>query len=373
MLANVVIVILAAVTGSVLGGSRAWEAPLHHEVQLDRDRFARIAVDEAGYAIRRVSHNDTGNNNINKRWFGVRAGAGPNPTRLWPDKTISYCYDTPESQAVLDEPFQLAIKMWSAGFEDGSGGLDPMTFKYQMVAAAGTACTRNSQRDKILVVSLGNALSTTVGRPLLNANNPDDRGPSMILSTNDNVELGGTVFGEHWDCQALKDFVTVRGKIFAKHGAIKGQEKVDEMCVSQAVAVEWGFSASDWLPIKANYIHPRSVPLTRAGYKHVDWESIMLYPSGAGGGGSARPPTNPSENPDVYDQRTPVLLRNDGSKIRTNAIPSKGDVAGIKYLYEGPVVAAGGYILPNDKKHKRFPNFMKDLMGKKGKSCENPS
>ncbi|WYZ42084.1 hypothetical protein EsH8_V_000979 [Colletotrichum jinshuiense] len=414
MLAKVVVV-LAASTWSVLGGSRAWEAPLSHQVQLDRRRFEAIPVDEAGYAVRRTANNGTASNN-KKRWVGLRPGAGDKPSYLWPDKTISYCFDTTDSRDKLEEPLELAFNMWAAAFEDGTGGLNRLVYKYSMVAEPGTACTGNSQRDKILVVShndLG-VHATSVGRPPLDARRPDFKGPEMKLSTRDDVgqlnivanfahEVGhawglyhehqnplfwrypygtssdnileGTVFGDYWDCTALKDYWIVRGKITQEKGTgEEAQQIMRDVCQKQSAASNWSFSAADWLPIKANYRYSSGVPNFGADYTHVDWDSIMLYPSGAGGVGSARPPTNPSEDPEVYDGRTPVLRRNDGAKIHTNAIPSKRDVEGIKALYENaiPGTEAEAYVLPNDKKSSRFTDFIKDFSFKKNKECANP-
>ncbi|KZL80227.1 hypothetical protein CI238_06531 [Colletotrichum incanum] len=411
-----VVVVLAALTWPVLGGSRAWEAPLSHQVQLDRHRFDAIPVDEAGYAVPRIAENGTTGSNV-KRWVSMRPGVGDKPSYLWPDKTINYCFDTTDSRDKLDEKLNSAFNMWAASFEDGSGGLNRLLYKYSMVAEPGTACTENSQRAKILVVShndLG-VHSTTIGQRPLDAERPEYKGPTMKLSTRDDVgqlnilanfahEVGhawglihehqnplfwrypygtssddifeGTVFGDHWECSALRDYYTVRGKITQKHGTGEEAEQImRDVCLLQSAADEWGFSAADWLPVKANFKYSSSVPNAGADYTHVDWDSIMLYPSGAGGRGTARPPTNPSENPDAYDQRTPVLLRNDGVKIHTNAIPSKGDVEGIKALYENSMPGEQGktYVLPNDKKSSRFGSFIKDFSLKKKKNCPNPN
>ncbi|KAL8294393.1 hypothetical protein RB601_001775 [Gaeumannomyces tritici] len=416
MLVNIVFV-LVAFAWLVLGGSRAWEAPLRHQVQLDSHRFEVIPVDEAGYAIRRVATNSTTGNN-RKRWLGLRAGSGMNPSYLWPDKTISYCYDSTSSRDKLKEPLEMAFTMWAAGFEDGTAGLNRLVYKYVEVAKPGTACTKNSQSDKILLISHNDRgmLSSHVGRPPLDDLSPEYKGPVMQLSMRDDIgqlntvaniahevghawgllhehqnpffwrfpygsvssaDMEGKVFGDYWDCSALKDYFLVRGKIINKHGAgsAAAEQIMLDVCQNHGAASHWGFSAADWLPIKANYRHPNTIPYMGASYEHVDWDSIMLYPSGAGGIGPARPPTNPSENPDVYDRRTPVLRRNDGAKIHTNTIPSKGDVAGIRFLYENPTstgTQADAYVLPNNKKSSRFTDFIKDFMRKKNRQCGNP-
>jgi hypothetical protein len=142
------------------------------------------------------------------------------------------------------------------------------------------------------------------------------------------------------------------------------------------VASAYGFSAADWLPLPPPYKHTQGVPIWNAGEDDVDWDSIMLYPSGAGGIGSARAPASPDEDPEVYDQRLPVLRKNNGDKIRPNAVPSPGDVAGIRYLYEDPITSrhqgAALEDLPNNKKNPKFTDFMKDIMFRKNKNCPAP-
>jgi hypothetical protein len=189
-------------------------------------------------------------------------------------------------------------------------------------------------------------------------------------------EFAGTVFGTYFDCTALKDYHLVMQRIEDAY-----REEVDglrlatqtkrDVCVKQSAASDWAFSAAEWLPVPANYIDGGISPIN-AGEDDVDWDSIMLYPSGAGGIGSARAPTGPDENPDAYDQRTPVLRRNNGQKIRPNAVPSARDVAGIRKLYESAQAReheGGAFVLPNDKKHSLFPDFIKDLVSRKGKDC----
>jgi hypothetical protein len=147
------------------------------------------------------------------------------------------------------------------------------------------------------------------------------------------------------------------------------------VCENLGAANDWNFSANNWLPISGVYRHDPGVQYLGASYDQVDWDSIMLYPSGAGGIGDANPPASPGADPESYDRRHPVLLRNDGARIRANAVPSKGDVAGIKQLYESESYeknAGQGLVLPNNKKSSRFTDFIKDFVAKKGKSCVFP-
>ncbi|KAK1758815.1 hypothetical protein QBC47DRAFT_409646 [Echria macrotheca] len=401
---------------NVLGGSRAWEGSISNDLLRMRHEAQEtpIAVDAAGYALR-MTDNAT-HTGLKKRYFSVNPGAGRNPTYLWPKTTISYCFDTQESKDKIYEYLELAIDSWRAA------GLSPYVYKYAEVANPGTACTQNKQRDAILVIShndLGRH-QTTVGMwPIDKDTRPDYVGPTMELSTRDDVahlnivaniaheighawglyhehqnplfwgapyyneanpDLAGRVFGTNFDCSALRDYHPVRQKIQAKYrdNDALAVQTMRDVCTKASAASDWGFSAADWLPIVANFKHTPGIPSMGANYQHVDWDSIMLYASGAGGLGSARPPTNPSEDPDVYDMRAPVLRRNDGAKIRPNAVPSAGDVTGIRKLYdESASYREGnnlgrGFQLINDPKSNRFVDFIKDITGKKGgPSCEN--
>lgn len=401
--------VVAVLSSPVTAGSRAWEAPIQHEVQLDRRRFAPMPVDEAGYAIRASTSNATDvPESHRKRWLAIKPGAGSNPTYLWPDKTLTYCFDSESSRDKIQEGFNVAIKLWEAA------GLSGQVYKYVQLSDIGSACTNNPNRDKILVIShnTDGIHSTSPGRRPLDANYPEFKGPTMRLSQNVDVgqlnqnanwahEIGhawglfhehqnprfwgvpygtstsdifaGEVFGARFDCSALKDYDKVMAAIDAKHGSSgqAAQIKVD-VCTKHGAAEEWDFSASDWLPITTNILFTSGIPEHNAGYGSVDWASIMMYPSGAGGKGTARARTGPGDT--NYDQRQPVLLRNDGTPIGTNAVPSALDVLGIRHLYEGNLANQKGepYVLPNDKKHRTFGKFMKDIISTKGKSCEAP-
>lgn len=93
------------------------------------------------------------------------------------------------------------------------------------------------------------------------------------------------------------------------------------LCSSQINARLQGFSASELLPINvpANPSYDQNL-LQSADF---DWDSIMLYPSTAGG-------------KIVNGVRQNVLVKNDGTAIAPNLKPSAGDVTQLKQIY-GPV------------------------------------
>ena len=88
-----------------------------------------------------------------------------------------------------------------------------------------------------------------------------------------------------------------------------------QMCISYIYASGYGFRGGmNWIPWDPKI---ESVSLDAP----IDWKSIMLYPSGAGG--------IPTED----GGRKNVLMKPDGTAIPANTKPSTEDVQGIKYLY----------------------------------------
>jgi hypothetical protein len=175
----VLAVVIASLGTPALCGSRAWESGLTLR-PLDKPSLDPIPVDVAGYAIRANASDGGG---LRKRYFAVAPGQGTKPSRLWPDKTISYCYDSEASRAAIEEPLKAAIQVWHAA------GLHRDVYKWVKVADPGTACTNNAQRGKILVISHNNEgrLSTTLALPFLDGRDRDVSGPTMQLSAVDTV------------------------------------------------------------------------------------------------------------------------------------------------------------------------------------------
>lgn len=378
MASYILFVVLTCLSPTVLSGSRNWEVNLSHQhnhEQLD------IPVDNAGYAV-----TDNATHSIQKRYLAMRPQDGPGLRKLWPDKTISYCYESQATKDILNDELEQAIMLWQPG-------LHRDVYKYHEVADPGEAtCVGNSQRDHILVIrynSDGN-LATSVGLPSLDGGNPTYKGPTMMLSDKTNVgllsvvanyahEIGhawglyhehqnlafwgfpqntgsaGTVFGEKWDCTALKDYGAASARVQAEN-----PKDMELLCVFQGIAAKYGFSAADWLPVVKNTLAPSTIG-NRAGYDKVDWDSIMMYPSGAGGRGDAAPPGG-----DTYDLRQPVLLRNDGAKMVPKLQPSLGDIAGIRRIYEDAAAPQGQPVLINDKSSKWYSKLKIDFRKKKG-------
>jgi hypothetical protein len=185
LFSSLVLAFVVAWGTPVLGGSRAWESRLSLRPLDKPSSLDPIPVNVAGYAIRAATAagNASSDGGLRKRYFAVAPGQGNKPSRLWPDKTISYCYDSEASRAAIEEPLKAAIQVWHAA------GLHRDVYKWVKVADPGTACTNNAQRGKILVISHNNEgrLSTTLALPFLDGRDRDVSGPTMQLSAVDTV------------------------------------------------------------------------------------------------------------------------------------------------------------------------------------------
>lgn len=293
----------------------------------------------------------------------------PRPTgaRVWPDATIKYCFENDVAKQRLLYDLEAARDLWYAS------GLPEEKFKLVEVSQA--ECQSN--RANVLLISYNSqgTLATTPGLQPLDATNPNSRGPTMRLSDSTSVgmlevipnyahEMGHAwgLLHEHqnpyfwtqpyvgnfaqifdFNCQNLKDYAEVFGR---------NTDPTDqrELCTDREFASNRKFSASEYLPYRANVIGPRPFMATDAD---VDWESIMLYPSGAGALGTASPGN---------DQRLPILVRHsDGSPIGINLKPSLKDVEALKTLYavDWPVTRPALVNEPSNPKSSKFRNIFR--------------
>ncbi|KAM7188783.1 hypothetical protein V8F33_010446 [Rhypophila sp. PSN 637] len=94
----------------------------------------------------------------------------------------------------------------------------------------------------------------------------------------------------------------------------RGALTPDDLCKNWHVANNYGFVMGvQWLPLpNEGSFHSPHQP-GGLDNNHVDWESVMLY--------------------DSLHFGTPILLRNDGERFRSNFKLSEGDVHGVKRIY----------------------------------------
>lgn len=157
----------------------------------------------------------------------------------------------------------------------------------------------------------------------------------------------GSIFGSNnFNCQNLKDYAAVQAKIQAKIdddpsglGSVLYGGDFKLVCTSRAKAKSYQFSAWDYLPIPLSEVLVPSSSTTE-----VDWDSLMLYPSGAGASGTAQ-----AGGP---DNRLQILTQPNGDPIAIHLNPSAGDVAGLQQLYAQEAVTDDGPLLDDPKNKK---------------------
>ncbi|KAL1895037.1 hypothetical protein Sste5346_005457 [Sporothrix stenoceras] len=363
----------------VLAGSRAWETQLTHRLAAARHVFS---VDTAGHAVADA----TAEAHLTSRYLTIVPQSGVSREKVWPDSTISFCFDTQPSRDKLLPRLKEAMELWRSNGD----GLPRETYKMVEVFPPGASdCFNNPQRDKVLVISYNTngRLSTTVGLPSLDGTDTSYKGPTMTLSDKPGVglldivanyahEIGhswglyhehqnphfweenynrnfpGFVFGAQFNCRALADYDRVMNWVRTNK-----PELVNDICTLRGAASSVNFSAAEWLPI-TTATRSHATRLGQGTYADVDWDSIMLYPSGAGGSGTASGPDTPGGL--VRDNRANVLLRNDGIKLKINLVPSPLDIQGIRMLYETGLdgtVFPGMPVLPNAPQSQFYARF----------------
>ncbi|KAL8930238.1 MAG: hypothetical protein Q9208_000855 [Pyrenodesmia sp. 3 TL-2023] len=294
---------------------------------------------------------------LDKRYFIIEV---TEKQRTWPNAEIKYCFQDAATKARLLSDLQMAKEKWYAA------GL-PHRFKYTEVSQ--TELNNNRARVLLITYNNQNRLASTNGMRALDPADPGYRGPTMTLSDQEDMgmldkaanyahELGHawgllhehqnpawwgppyatSGFGEFtFNCQNLADYNDAAARL--------SPEDLAEACQDRNAAAAAKFSgATEYLPIRFG---GQGESIGFGG--DVDMESIMIYPSGAGGLGPA------SRN---NDGRMPVLLRTDGSTIPRNLNPSTKDVEGILRLYpEAPPPPGKLLNEPSNPKSNKFKNL----------------
>lgn len=285
---------------------------------------------------------------LNRRWVG--AGVY---TDLWPNRKIWYCFKDEAAREALEEDVESAFEIWYAaglGANDFSHEqLDDcidnnevyvLVISYSLPKSQGGTGTLFStvacpnEYDRFFRMTLSD--DTTVGSLDVVANYVHELGhawglyhehqnPYLWADEDDGGE-GGTLFTlANFHCQNLADYDTSLARAnaiiddpttsaddVAKYTIIR-----DGMCTNRTLAANLGFGGKEWLPLsRADGIKAGSTVRDT-----IDWDSVMMYPSGAGGA------TLPS------GERAPVLTKANGDVITGNLRPSTQDLKAIIELY----------------------------------------
>ena len=331
---------------------------------------------------------------IARRAISFQPTGGESGHYTWPDKKIKYCYADATAKQKLRGPLEESMQTtW--------GALRDLGFSYEEVDLA--KCDKDRINHLKIHYNDQGKLATSIGKHPVddkwNRENPDNQvlGPSMHLSTVEGIgmldivanvahELGHAwgLYHEHqnpnfwvttvedqfptgpndpmwasyngdvqefqpsqFNCRALSDYAEALKR--AQELASKGGEYADitrTFCSSQAHASKVKFSAKDWLPLS------HGVPVIADAA--FDPDSIMLYPSGAGGlrSGNAGP-----------DGRQDVLTRAGGVRMMPNVVPSPMDIERLRVLYSVNIAniqelhIRGAKKSTFDKIKKKIPKF----------------
>lgn len=303
---------------------------------------------------------------LDKRWVTV----GSKETALWPNREIRYCFQDAEDKALLGDLVRAGMQLWY------TAGL-PETFK--MTEVSPSEC-QSKRLDVLLVKYHSNNLLTTpakpkgVYEPSMTLNDRDDMGMLHVISNiaheighawglhheHQNPHFwarslggkdGGNLFTpDNWHCERLADYQDTIDKINGKIAQMNpdympeltyGPQR-EQICTSYGMAKAWGFSASMYLPFPPmeDVLYGATSPAD------IDWDSIMLYPSGAGGA------------LDGNGNRLQALTKPNGDPIPVNTVPSHRDVKALMDLYSSQSDKADETLIVS-KKHRFWNKFIK--------------
>ncbi|PNP53831.1 hypothetical protein FNYG_15713 [Fusarium nygamai] len=273
--------------------------------------------------------------------------------RRWPKKTLTYAFSTTEAEKKLERILEAAKKLWNRLNVDG--------FKYEKLKLK--ECKARRSECMIIYYNNDGKLLTSVGLPPLDNN---FEGPYMHLSDKKDIgnldpvinvahELGhawglwhehqarkwwgqseidefwgGTLNGHEfmtadYHPERLKDYEVALEKMAEAKGLKSpeelSQEQINMLIRDQKTAKDYGFTAVEWMPLK---------PAGMEADEIFDRNSLMLYPSGAGGKGDV---LFDDEGNLVEDKRLPILTYPNGERMPTKKTPTGEDVARLLKIY----------------------------------------
>lgn len=165
----------------VQAGSHVWEAKLQHPRAVEHEQ---VEVDAAGYAIR----SDTTSKRINKRYVAFWPDSR---VKLWPQKTVSYCFATKQGRSNLVKYVRQAANRWH------DAGLHKDVYKWVEVADPGPdSCVKNPERAGILIINeqtedqKGSSDATVGLPPVVAGKDLEYTGPNMNLRERGSIFRG---------------------------------------------------------------------------------------------------------------------------------------------------------------------------------------
>lgn len=355
----------------VHGGSRFWEAKAPNKRTNPSPDYAPIETLNA-------------TSRLVKRAISIVNRPEDNALpRLWPNKKIRYCFE--DENTVIKGLWQQAIELWAPLMAHG--------FSYEKVSDS--EC--ESQRSTVLRVHYNDkgVLSSTLGIPSIdeaaNEADPDHAIVGPYTRFSDMAGVGqddiaanvahelGHVWGLHhehqnprwwrlssehisggwpslgrnpeetrfqtngFNCRNLKDYNDARARVQAKIDAEPDDYKksilqldLDRLCISQVTANKHGFSAGEWLPLAQTW-HLEDD-------QTFDPQSLMMYPSGAGGTG-------------LGNNRARVMVYKDNTPIPNRIAPSAMDIDRLLTLYGNPASSTPGE--PHTSKSSKYRSGFK--------------
>lgn len=308
---------------------------------------------------RRDNNGTSTSSELDKRYYYVNPDTQVTDRVPWPNRKIRYCFSpddvTQGAKSNLKKYLKDAHKIWIAEGLNSNFKIDEVT----------DSVCQNDRNEVLMIFYTGptGGMGTYVGFPGSGVVMPSNAGPSMRLTDRTDIgmldvvanyahELGhawglyhehqnpkfwagvdGADNGEVWgpdnpggfNCVNLKDYTqAVTGLVVQTGGGGYQNLNADKLCKNYGAAINKGFSAYDYLPM------PNVGVSHSAGHStnDVDWDSLMLYPSGAGGAVSGTGTV--TEDNDI---RLPILIKPDGSKIGINKKPSQVDIAALHAMY----------------------------------------